>query len=90
MVPILNVPLTLITQLKDTIFDFFRFTYQAVPSSDMIGHLRREITHCVWEQILDSEFLKAYENGFDFKFWDGAVRKVYPRFLFTSVDYPEK
>jgi len=56
----------------------------------MLAHLRRELMHSVWEHILDEEFLQAYEKGFDFTFWDGIVRKVFPRFLFTSVDYPEK
>lgn len=40
--------------------------------------------------MLDDEFLKAYEHGIPILCGDGIWRRVYPRFVTYSADYPEK
>lgn len=44
----------------------------------------------IWLLILDTEFMHAYVYGFEFEFWDGIIRLVFPRFFTYAADYPEK
>ncbi len=46
--------------------------------------------HAIWELLLDEEFMNAYEHGIVIMFADGIERRVYPRFVTYSADYPEK
>jgi hypothetical protein len=40
--------------------------------------------------MLDDDFLHAYEHGIATKLADGIMRRVFPRILTYSADYPEK
>ena len=57
---------------------------------DILTHCRRELMHAVWSFILDDDFLHAYTYGMVVRSPDGVERRVYPRILTYSADYPEK
>lgn len=40
--------------------------------------------------LLNAEFIDAYVNGIQIEFFDGVVRRVFPRIFTYSADYPEK
>ena len=80
--PIVQLPqfikntLSLITSKKD--------------NCDLLSHCKRELVHAIWRILLDDEFIKAYKNSIVIKCFDGITRRVYPRILTYSADYPEK
>jgi len=53
-------------------------------------HCKRELAQAAWKLLLDDDFLHAYKYGMVVKCSDGIERRVYPRFLTYSADYPEK
>jgi hypothetical protein len=57
---------------------------------DILTHCRRELIHSVWKFLLDDDFVQAYKYGMVVICADGIERRVYPRFLTYSADYPEK
>lgn len=40
--------------------------------------------------MLDAEFIHAYKNGVVVTCNDGVERRIFPRILTYSADYPEK
>lgn len=44
----------------------------------------------IWTLLLDDEFLEAYHHGILVECADGIIRRLFPRFLTYSADYPEK
>lgn len=44
----------------------------------------------IWLFLLDDEFMHAYVHGIVIRCGDGVERRVFPRFLVYSADYPEK
>jgi hypothetical protein len=46
--------------------------------------------HGAWELLLDDEFIEGYRLGWVVKCEDGVVRRLFPRILTYSADYPEK
>jgi hypothetical protein len=46
--------------------------------------------HSVWKVLLDEDFLHATNYGMVVRCHDGIERRVYPRILTYSADYPEK
>ncbi|QRV91939.1 hypothetical protein RhiJN_19957 [Ceratobasidium sp. AG-Ba] len=60
------------------------------PSDQLLTHLRRELMHEIWRALLDDEFIKAWREGVVIECADGVVRRVFPRILTYSADYPEK
>ncbi|KAK7689177.1 hypothetical protein QCA50_007868 [Cerrena zonata] len=44
----------------------------------------------IWLLLLNKEFMHAYEHGIIILCGDGIRRRVFPRFLVYSADYPEK
>lgn len=53
-------------------------------------HCQREFFHAQWRELLNDEFLEAYEHGIVIKCCDGITRRFYPRIFAYSADYPEK
>ncbi|KAF9554100.1 hypothetical protein CPC08DRAFT_672520, partial [Agrocybe pediades] len=82
--------LAYIPKLNDRIQDFCQEHFGKPASSGMLTHLRRELMQAVWELILDDDIVEAYIHGEKFQLYDGVDRALYPRFLFYSMDYPEK
>lgn len=62
------------------------------PQQDpLLPHLRREVFHAQLRLLLeDPEFLHAWKHGIVIVCADGVERRVYPRLLTYSADYPEK
>ena len=61
-----------------------------VPDDPLFTHCRRELFHAQWKDILDEEFLQAYEHGMVFLCGDNIKRQLFPRIFTYSADYPEK
>ncbi len=53
-------------------------------------HCHREYFHAQWKELLDDDFLKAYEHGLVIECCDGVKRRFYIRIFAYSADYPEK
>jgi hypothetical protein len=46
--------------------------------------------HQILSVILNEKFVDAYQNGFVLECGDGIWRRLFPRILMYSADYPEK
>jgi hypothetical protein len=46
--------------------------------------------HAVLHELLDADFLHAWQHGIVIKCADGITRRVFPRILTYSADYPER
>ncbi|KJA23581.1 hypothetical protein HYPSUDRAFT_101562, partial [Hypholoma sublateritium FD-334 SS-4] len=60
------------------------------PSDAFMTHLQREYIHAQWKELLDDDFLEAYEHGIVIECCDGKKRRFYLRIFAYSADYPEK
>ena len=60
------------------------------PSSAFMTHFHREYFHAQWKELLDNDFLEAYEHGVIIECCDGKKRRFYLRIFSYSADYPEK
>ncbi len=60
------------------------------PSEAFLAHCQREFLHAQWRELLDDDFLKAYEHGIVIECCDGQKRRFYLRIFAYSADYPEK
>ncbi|KAF9538744.1 hypothetical protein CPC08DRAFT_738832 [Agrocybe pediades] len=82
--------LAYIPKLDDRIQDFYQEHFQKPATKDTLTHLRRELMQAVWELILDEDTVNAYAYGEKFRLYDEVDHALYLRFLFYSMDYPEK
>ncbi|KAJ7649404.1 hypothetical protein DFH06DRAFT_996491 [Mycena polygramma] len=46
--------------LPDSLKDFYRATFGAPPTADMMAHLKRELMHGIWDLLISPEFIHAY------------------------------
>lgn len=46
--------------------------------------------HAVLHELLDAEFLQAWQHGIVIRCADGITRRVFPRIFTYSADHPEK
>ncbi|KAG5634352.1 hypothetical protein H0H81_002284 [Sphagnurus paluster] len=76
--------------LPDHITDFICTEPDTKVTAALLAHCRRELFHACWKQLLDADFLRAYEHGIVIVCGDGVKRRVYPRIFTYSADYPEK
>ncbi|KJA25469.1 hypothetical protein HYPSUDRAFT_94104, partial [Hypholoma sublateritium FD-334 SS-4] len=60
------------------------------PSDAFLTHCQREFLHAQWKELLDDDFLEAYEHGVVIECCDGVKRRFYLRIFAYSADYPEK
>ncbi|OSD02519.1 hypothetical protein PYCCODRAFT_1477774 [Trametes coccinea BRFM310] len=79
-----------IPSLPDELQDYYMHVYGTAISADMLTFCKRELMQRVWLLLLDDEFLDAYENGILVQCGDGVTRRIFPRILSYSADYPEK
>ena len=61
-----------------------------LPGSVLFTHCHRELFHAQWKDLLDDDFLQAYEHGMVFTCGDNVKRRLFPRIFTYSADYPEK
>ncbi|KAF5316669.1 hypothetical protein D9619_006659 [Psilocybe cf. subviscida] len=81
-----------IPSLPDSFQDFASsfFSKWSTQKKDLLTHCRRELMHGVWKFLLNDDFVHAHKYGMVVKCADGIERRVYPRILTYSADYPEK
>jgi hypothetical protein len=84
--------LAYIPQLPDSLQDQLKTFHHKweTQQKEILTHCRRELVHAVWKFILDEDFLHAYTYGMVVRSLDGIERRVYPRIVTYSADYPEK
>jgi hypothetical protein len=84
--------LAYIPQLPDSLQDQLKTFHHKweTQQKEILTHCRRELVHAVWKFILDEDFLQAYTYGMVVRSLDGIERRVYPRIVTYSADYPEK
>ena len=61
-----------------------------LPGAPFFMHCHRELFHGQWTELLDDEFVNAYEHGLVLTCADGIEQQLYPRIFTYSADYPEK
>ncbi|KAL5482917.1 hypothetical protein ACEPAI_9512 [Sanghuangporus weigelae] len=82
--------LAYIPLLPHNIQDVYKRHYGRAASSQALTHLRRELMQAVLSlAVLQPDFLNAYKNGFLFLCCDGVHRRLFPRIMVYSADYPE-
>ena len=87
----ISVLITCIYQLPDSFKDFvLENSGENLPSGPFFTHCHRELFHAQWTELLDDEFVNAYEHGSVLTCADGIERQLYPRIFTYSADYPEK
>ncbi|KAG8698606.1 hypothetical protein FRC12_008574 [Ceratobasidium sp. 428] len=79
-----------IPSLPDSVKDEITKLNGRPPSSSLLTYLRRELMHAVLHELLDAEFLQAWQHGIKIKCADGIERRVFPRIFTYSADYPER
>ena len=77
-------------QLPDTIQDEYGSAFGKSATVPVLTYLKRELMHAIWSVLLDAEFMNAYIHGIVIKCADGITRRIFPRILTYSADYPEK
>lgn len=78
-------------QLPSTVQDAYKQHFGRVASADVLTFLRRELIHAVLTLVLfQPEFLEAYKDGILFRCTDNVVRRLFPRIMMYSADYPER
>lgn len=60
------------------------------PGDHLFTHCHRDLFHAQWKDILDDDFVEAYEHGIVLMCGDGIKRRLFPRIFTYSADYPEK
>ena len=77
--------------MPDSFKDFVsERTGNKLPGSPLFTHCHRELFHAQWTELLDDQFVKAYEHGIVLTCVDGIERRLYPRIFTYLADYPEK
>ncbi|KAG8700404.1 hypothetical protein FRC08_004728 [Ceratobasidium sp. 394] len=83
-------PVAHIPTLPDKVKEQITAMHGKPPTDTLLTHLRRELMHAVWAALLDDEFIEAWRTGVVINCADGVRRRVFPRILTYSADYPEK
>ncbi|KAG8692955.1 hypothetical protein FRC09_010842, partial [Ceratobasidium sp. 395] len=79
-----------IPSLPDSVKDEITKLNGRPPSGSLLTFLRRELMHAVLHELLDAEFLQAWQHGIVIKCADGIWRRVFPRIFTYAADYPER
>ena len=81
-----------LTQLPDSFQDFVmeHVGGDKSPNDSFFTYCYRKLFHAQWKDILDYEFLHAYEHGIILACGDGFERQLHPRIFTYSADYSEK
>ncbi|OSD00042.1 hypothetical protein PYCCODRAFT_1437796 [Trametes coccinea BRFM310] len=68
----------------------YQEAYGEPASAAVLRFCKRELMQKIWLLLLDDEFIHAYVHGIVITCGDGIMRRVFPRILTYSADYPEK
>jgi hypothetical protein len=77
-------------KLPDSIQDTYQEHYNTSATAATLTHCKRELIHAIMSLILDDRFVDAYRHGFVLECGDGHRRRLFPRIIMYSADYPEK
>ncbi|KAI0337344.1 hypothetical protein BDW22DRAFT_1468571 [Trametopsis cervina] len=77
-------------KLPDLVQDEYQKVYNTAATSEVLRFCRTELIQAIWATLLDADFMHAYEHGMLVTCGDGIVRRIFPRFLTYSADYPER
>ncbi|OSD05112.1 hypothetical protein PYCCODRAFT_1385676 [Trametes coccinea BRFM310] len=76
--------------LPDVIQRAYEQAYGVPPTAAVLRFCKKELFQQIWLLLLDDDFVHAYVHGFVVKCADGITRRLFPRILTYSADYPEK
>lgn len=76
-------------QIAGGVFRSYEDHFHEPPSEAVVRFLKHNLMRNVW-LLLDKEFMYAYEHGIPIMCGDGVLRRVSPRMLMYSANYPEK
>ena len=82
--------LTPFLQLPDLIEQAYEQAYGDSPTKAFLRFCKKELIQQIWLLLLDDDFVHAYVHGFVVECRDGITRRLFPRILTYSADYPEK
>ncbi|KAI0369443.1 hypothetical protein BV20DRAFT_946216 [Pilatotrama ljubarskyi] len=82
--------LAYIPSLPLTIQTVYQEVYGEPASAAVLRFCKRELMQQIWFLLLDDDFVKAYVHGILVQCGDGITRRIFPRILTYSADYPEK
>ncbi|KAI0362987.1 hypothetical protein BV20DRAFT_959211, partial [Pilatotrama ljubarskyi] len=82
--------LAYIPTLPDSIQDAYMKAYSSSASADVLTFCKRELMQRIWLLLLDNDFMDAYRHGILIVCSDGVTRRIFPRIVTYSADYPEK
>lgn len=77
-------------QLPDSVQDFIHSSMEIHATDALMTHCQREIYHATLAQILDDDFVAAWEKGMVIDCYDGVSRCIFPWLFTWSADCPEK
>ena len=77
-------------QLPAVLFQYYEECYGEPPTEAVIRLIKHDLIRQIWLLLLDEDFMNAYKFGILILCADGIVRRVFPRILIYSADYPEK
>ncbi|KAI9060685.1 hypothetical protein FKP32DRAFT_1668146 [Trametes sanguinea] len=82
--------LAYIPSLPDVVTRAYEQAYGTPPTAAVLRFCKKELFQQIWLLLLDDDFVHAYVHGFVIKCADGITRRLFPRILTYSADYPEK
>ncbi|EMD39733.1 hypothetical protein CERSUDRAFT_92226 [Gelatoporia subvermispora B] len=74
------------TLIQDVYFKL----YGIAATATILAFCKRELFHAVWLLLLNAAFLEAYVHSIIIDCGDGIKRRIFPRILTYSADYPER
>ncbi|KIJ62074.1 hypothetical protein HYDPIDRAFT_30625 [Hydnomerulius pinastri MD-312] len=60
-----------------------------LPGNTFFTHCHCELFHAQWQEVLDDDFVQAYEHGMALTCCDGIQWRLFSRIFIYSADYPE-
>ncbi|KAI0644637.1 hypothetical protein C8Q79DRAFT_913099 [Trametes meyenii] len=82
--------LAYIPSLPNLIRRAYEDIYGTSPTEAVLRFCKKELMQQIWTLLLDDNFVHAYAHGIVVKCGDGITRRLFPRILTYSADYPEK
>ena len=79
-----------LSQLPDDLKDAYKAAHDKTLDEATQRFLKKELFCKIWLLLLDDDFMAAYKSGFLVECGDGVRRRLFPRILTYSADYPEK
>ncbi|GJE96476.1 hypothetical protein PsYK624_126730 [Phanerochaete sordida] len=79
-----------IPELPDTFQDAYQKIFGEPATKEVTTFCRMHLMQQIWLLLLDEKFMEAYRHGIVVLCADGILRRLFPRFVTYSADYPER